>query len=99
MYEGTGDFARALPLFRKAVTIADLVASPNNGWRRSQTRMDAAFALAHLGQFDEAVMLGEEAVALERTMRSPRPALSQELAQIRQMKQDAATASARRLNQ
>ncbi|MFY9728534.1 MAG: tetratricopeptide repeat protein [Bryobacteraceae bacterium] len=99
VYEGTGDFARALPLFRKAVTIADLVASPNNGWRRSQTRMDAAFALAHLGQFDEAVMLGEEAVALERTMRSPRPALSQELAQIRQMKQDAATASARRLNQ
>jgi len=90
VYESAGDSAHALPLFRKAIVIADLLATPNNDWRRSQTRMDAALALAHLGQFDEAETLGEEAVALQRTMRAPGPPLAQQLEQIRSMKQAAA---------
>lgn len=48
-YTGAGDPARALPLLREAVTIADVLATSNtpiNDWRRSQTRMAAAFALA-----------------------------------------------------
>jgi tetratricopeptide (TPR) repeat protein len=94
LYEAAGDSARAVALFRKAVTIADLLDTPNNDWRRSQTRMEAALALARRDQFDEAETLGEEAVALQRTMRTPRPPLAQELEQIRRMKQAAATASA-----
>jgi len=90
------DSVRALPLRRKTVTIADLLATPNNAWLRSQTRMDVALALARLGQFDEAETLGEEAVVLQRTMRTPRPPLEQELELIRQMKQAAATAVASR---
>jgi tetratricopeptide (TPR) repeat protein len=92
IYDAAGDPARALPLFRKAVTIADLLAKPDNDWRRSQTRMDAALTLARLGQFDEAEMLGEEAIALQQTMRTPRPPLAQQLEQIRRMKQAAVTA-------
>jgi tetratricopeptide (TPR) repeat protein len=80
VYEAAGDELRALPLHRQAVTIAALHAtSTNKDWRRSQTRMDLALALAQLGQFDEAETLGEEAVALQ-------PPLAQQLEQIRQMK-------------
>jgi tetratricopeptide (TPR) repeat protein len=93
MYEAAGDAARTLSVLRKAVAVADLLATPNDDWRRSQTRMDAALALARMGQFDEAVALGEEAVALSRTMRAPRPPLAQELEQIRFMKQNAAGAN------
>jgi tetratricopeptide (TPR) repeat protein len=92
MYEAAGDSVRELALLRKAVTIADLLATPNNDWRRPQIRMEAARALARLGQFDEAETLGEEAVALGRTPRPPRPSLAQQLEQIRRMKQAAATA-------
>jgi tetratricopeptide (TPR) repeat protein len=88
VYAAAGDSLRALPLRRQAITIADLHASSND-WRRSQTRMDVAFALAQLGQFDEAVTLAEEAVALRQTMRPPQPSLAQQLEQIRQMKLDA----------
>jgi len=93
VYEAAGDSARALPLFRKAIVAADLLATPNNDWRRAETRMDTALALARLGQFDEAEALGEEAVALERTMRTPRPSLADQLQQIRWMKQVAASAN------
>jgi tetratricopeptide (TPR) repeat protein len=96
VYQAAGDSTGALPLLRKAVTIADLLATPNNDWRRSQTRMDAALALARLGQFGEAERLGEEAVALPRPVRTPRQPLAQELEQIRRMKQAAATAGASR---
>jgi len=89
VYEAAGDSARALPLLRKAVVLADLHAAPND-WRRSETRMEVAMALARLGQFDEAETLGEEAVTLQRPMRTPGPPLSQQLDQIRQMKQAAA---------
>ena len=90
VYEAAGESIRALALFRRAVTLADLLDTPNSGWRRSQTRMEAAFALARLGQFDEAETLGEEAVALARPPHTPRPPLAQQLEQIRQMKQAAA---------
>ena len=76
------DSLRALLLRRRAVTIADLLATSNKDWRRAQTRMDVALLLAQLGQFDEAVTLGEDAVALQ-------PQLTQQLEEIRQMKQAA----------
>ena len=88
VYEAT-DRLRALPLRRQVVAIADLVAAPNNLWRRAQTRMDLALAEAYLGQFDEALAQGEEAVALQQTMRSPGTNLAPQLEQIRQMKQAA----------
>jgi tetratricopeptide (TPR) repeat protein len=82
VYEVAGNFLRALPLRRQAVTIADLVATSNKDWHRAQTRMDLALTLAQLGQFGEAETLGEEAVALQ-------PNLAQQLEQIRQIKQAA----------
>jgi len=93
VYDAAGDSARALPLRRNAITIADLLATPNTFWRRSETRIDAALTLARLGQFDEAEALGEEAVAMQRTIPTPRPPLEQQLEQIRGMKRDAANAS------
>jgi tetratricopeptide (TPR) repeat protein len=95
IYEAAGDSARALPLLRQAITIADLLGTDFRG-RRSRTRMDAALALARLGQFDEAETLGEEAVALQRLLREPIQPLAPELEQIRRMKQAAATAIANR---
>jgi tetratricopeptide (TPR) repeat protein len=91
VYQAAGDSVRALPLFRKAVAVADLLATPNDAWLRSQTRMDAALALARLGQFDEAEALGEQAVALQAAQHTPTPPLTQQLEQIRQMKQAAAS--------
>ena len=99
VYQTAGDYARALPLFRKAITIADLLATPNNDWHRSQTRMDAAMVLALSGQFDEAETLGEEAVALHATQRTAYPDLGGLLQQIRQMKLAAASASAHRVQE
>jgi tetratricopeptide (TPR) repeat protein len=98
VYEAAGDSARALPLLRQAVTIADLLATRNDDGRRLQTRMNAALALARLGQFDEAETLGEEAIGLQGRMRPPGPALAPQLEQIRRMKQAAAAASASRAN-
>ncbi len=91
MYTATSDFARALPLRRKAVAISDLLCTPNGNsdWRRSQTRMDAAMALAHLHQFEEAETLAQEAIALQAPARTPAPNLSQQLDMIRQMKKAA----------
>jgi hypothetical protein len=99
VFQDSGDSARALPLFRQAMTLADLLSLPNTGWRRSQTRMDAAFALAHLGQFDEAETLAREAVELQRTLHLPGPQWAGQLEQVRQMKQAAAAAAANRANQ
>jgi tetratricopeptide (TPR) repeat protein len=98
VHEAAGDPVRALVLLRKTVTVADLLATPADSGRRAQTRMDVALALAPLGQFDEAETLGEEAVALERTPRSPSPPLALQLEQIRQLKQAAATARASRVD-
>ena len=89
VYEASGDPLRALPLRRQAVTIVDLLCTPSRDWRRSQTRMDAALALARLGQFDEAVTLAGEALALGQPPHAPGAALGQQLEQILRMKQAA----------
>jgi tetratricopeptide (TPR) repeat protein len=96
VYEADGGSLRALPLFRQAVTIADLLATSNKDRRRARTRMDVALVLARLDRFDEAVTLGEEAVALDQPPRAPEPPLTQLLEQIRQMKQAASTVIATR---
>jgi hypothetical protein len=83
---------------RQAIAISDLHTALNDEWRRDQTRMNAAFVLAQMGQFDEAIALGEEALALQRTPRSPRTQLSQTLEQIRQMKKLAGTVAAARID-
>jgi tetratricopeptide (TPR) repeat protein len=93
MYESAGDSVRALALFRKAIPIADLLVPHTNDWNRSQTRMETALVLARLGQFDEAETLGQQAITLQSAPRTPAPPLSQQLEQIRQMKQAAATAA------
>jgi len=94
-----GDYARALPLFRGAITIADLLATPKNGWHRAETRIDTAYTLARLGQFDEAETLGEEAVAMHETMRAPMVSPEAQLEQIRQMKRIAAGANVRHVQE
>jgi tetratricopeptide (TPR) repeat protein len=86
VYQAAGEFARALSLYRNAIVLADLLATPENDWRRPQTRMDAAFALAFAGRFDEAEALGEEAVALVPHGSDFIPQQRQQLDQIRQMK-------------
>jgi hypothetical protein len=72
------------------MTLADLLITPDNEWHRSETRIEAAFELALLGQFDEAETLGEEAVAMHQTMRAPMVSMEGQLEQIRQMKRMAA---------
>jgi truncated hemoglobin YjbI len=89
VYTAAGDPTTALPLYRKAIAIADLVSTPNNDWNRPATRMETAQILASLKQFDEAVKLAEEAVAVAKAGPNPQPYLSQQLEQIRQMKQQA----------
>jgi tetratricopeptide (TPR) repeat protein len=63
VYEGNGQRARAVPLRRRAVTVADL-AYASRDLQRGQVRIDAALALAREGQFEEAERLAEEAVAI-----------------------------------
>lgn len=89
LYQASGKGARALPLLRKAIAVADLVATPNDP-SPAETRMDAALALARLGEFDEAERLGEEAILRQRTLRTPRPPIEQELEMIRRMRNAAA---------
>jgi tetratricopeptide (TPR) repeat protein len=96
LYEAAGETARAVLLLRKAVGIADLNTTPNNAWLRSATRMEAAMALARLGQFDEAEALGMEGVALEGKARVPKAEPAQELEQIREMRGAAEAAKLRR---
>jgi hypothetical protein len=60
--------------------------------------MTVAMTLARLGQFDEAIALGGEAVALQRTPRMPRPPYASQLEQILRMKQAAANTSASRVD-
>ncbi|MDR3702425.1 MAG: hypothetical protein P4L56_22445, partial [Candidatus Sulfopaludibacter sp.] len=89
-YTAAGDSPTALPLFRKAIAIADLVSTPNNDWSRPATRMEAAQTLANLKQFDEAVKLAEEAVAVAKASTNQQPYLTQQLEQLREMQQAAA---------
>lgn len=87
-----GDPAAAMPLLRHAIEIADLLDTPAHiyDWRRIQTRLDAAFTLAQMGQFDDAIALGEDAAKLQGSSHNPNPGVLQQLAQIRQMKKAAA---------
>ena len=89
MYEAAGDLNRALPMFRRAVALSDLLDAPRDTWRRPQTRIDAALALARTGQFDEAEALAQEALVLQREGGGSPTALA-ELDQIHQMKRAAA---------
>jgi hypothetical protein len=92
LYRDTGDPARAMPLLRHAIEIADLLDTPAHvyDWRRIQTRMDAAFTLAQMGQFDDAIAHGEEAAALQASSHNPNPGVLQQLAQLHEMKKAAA---------
>jgi tetratricopeptide (TPR) repeat protein len=86
MLDSTGDFGWSLPLRRQAVTTVDLVSTPAEV-RRGYTRMNAAFALARVQQFEEAEQLGSQAVAISESLHPPQPELfAAQLQQIRQMK-------------
>ena len=89
-FKNGGNATAALPLMRKAIAIADLVASPNNPWGPAQVRIETAWTLVDLKQFDEAVALATQAVAAA----PPNVAkdLAQQLAQIRQQQTKAAAA-------
>ena len=61
-----------------------------NDPRRSQTRINAAFALARQRQFDEAEGLATEAVAIAQSLRPPQAdSYVQQLRQIRLMRKGA----------
>jgi len=87
--ESNDDAAGALPLRRKAVTIADLVYNANDSLRAS-VRINAAMAYAQQGQFDEAETLAKEAVALSDHFQPSQPGMfTGQLIQVLQMKQAA----------
>jgi hypothetical protein len=95
LYANASDFARALPLFREAIALSDLLATPPNSGRPSQTRLEAALALARAGQFDEAETLCQEAMTLNGTVNSQVQQLPWQAREIRRLKQAAAAAAAR----
>ena len=84
-----GNYSQSLDLWRKAIPISDLLATPNNDSQRARTRVMAAMALAHLGQFDEGLILAQEGIALQHEMRTPGPALDPYLDSIRALKKAA----------
>ncbi len=86
VYESSGDGERVTPLRRQAVAIADVI-SPANDPRRGFVRMNAAFGLARLRQFEEAERLAEEAVSIGQRLRPPQPNMfAGQLEQIRRMR-------------
>jgi tetratricopeptide (TPR) repeat protein len=95
LMESSGDYLRAIPVRKKAIAIADLVSGLSD-WRPGQTRIDAALALAHEREFDEAETLARAAAALGETMPPPLPriAFSSQLDQIARMKKAAQSAPA-----
>ncbi len=70
-YAHNGDRGREIPVRKRTVEIADLVYLANDQ-QRSQTRVDAALALAHQGQFDEADQLAAEAAAIGQAVKPAR---------------------------
>lgn len=68
-YDAQADYARALPLRRRALELADLHAAQNPAlvWRRVNTRMELARTLAQMGQKDEAEALHQQAAALQKS--------------------------------
>jgi len=80
-YKNSGDAAAAIPLQRKAIALTDLLARPNSPWNRTQIRMETAWTLVELKQYEEGEALAAQAVA----MAPPDQAqyLAQQLEQIR----------------
>jgi tetratricopeptide (TPR) repeat protein len=92
VYQYAGNPERALALHRQIVAIADLTLSPNEA-QRGLVRINAAFAFANAGQFDEAERLANEAVAVGERMRPPR-LFAPQVEQIGRMKTAAESGSA-----
>jgi hypothetical protein len=61
IYQSASDYAQALTIFRQAMAISDRLTGQSSKWQRGQSRINAALALAQLGQFDEAEALAAEA--------------------------------------
>jgi tetratricopeptide (TPR) repeat protein len=70
--EQNGDSAEAIDLRRKSVTIVDQV-QPEDFMRRGQERSQLAYALVHLGQFDDAEQVAKEAIAIASHMTNADP--------------------------
>jgi tetratricopeptide (TPR) repeat protein len=64
LYEMQGNLPRVRALYQRAIGIADAGCAPDD-FRRPGVRMQAAFALGHLGLFSEAEWLAREAVDLD----------------------------------
>jgi tetratricopeptide (TPR) repeat protein len=91
--EFNGERAGALPLRKRAVTIADLVYSSNDS-RRATVHINAAMAYATAGQFAEADALAAQAVALSQHMQPPQPGMfTFQVQEISRMKQAAQAAT------
>ena len=69
LYEMQGNRGLVRELYRRAVSIADLVYDSDDS-RRATIRLRAAYALAHQGEFGEAERLAREAVALDEASQS-----------------------------
>jgi hypothetical protein len=81
-----GDFGAELRVRRQIVEIADQV-SPDSEPERAQARVDAAMAFAHLGDFDAADRLAQEADSLGKKV-TPAPGVSFDgaIQQIRELR-------------
>jgi hypothetical protein len=72
VYQASGNPARALPLHRQIVAIADVV-YPAKEVQRGFVRINAALAFARAAQFDEAERLANQAAAIAKTTTPPSP--------------------------
>ena len=90
-YSSSNNGATALGYERKAIALADLLAQANNPWERPQIRMQTAWTLAGLKQFDEAEAMAQQAVDLSPA--NQKQNMAAQLEQIRQQKRQAAAAS------
>ena len=82
-YEASGNPDRAMALHRKIVAIADL-ALPANDVLRAQVRVNAAFTMVRLRQFETADALANEAVAIGEKLKPPQA--KQILSQVQQVR-------------
>jgi tetratricopeptide (TPR) repeat protein len=85
--ERSGATDAALATYRRRIAIADAAFLPKNQ-QRGRTRVEAARAVARLGQFDEAERLIDEAVAIAKTWDQQAPYFDGERKQIERMKLD-----------
>jgi hypothetical protein len=86
LYEGNGERARAIPLRRRAVTVADLAYAAHDS-QRGYVRINTALALAREAQFEEAERLAGEAVTIaHQGLPQNADIYANQLLQISQMK-------------